>query len=165
MENPDVSCPSEAKVSVPVEGAQYISLYKSFKKMLSRDGSLVMFGSFDEMNLLDIEVPLVERADLAAAVRGDWLMAPALAMGATDYFGVRFEVVEPEGNSSEQVSFLFSAIRSYAERLHPQSRLLDSEWVFSAEDAPVSLILGLKSSCLGMALCHFFLVDQFFWYD
>jgi len=69
-----------------------------------------MFGSFDEMNLLDIEVPLVERAGLAAAVRGDWLMAPALARGTTDYFGDRLKVVEPEGNSSEQVSFLFIRI-------------------------------------------------------
>ena len=66
-------------------------------------------------------------------VRGDWLMASALALDTTDNFGVRL------GNSSEQVAFLFSAIRSYAERLHPQSRLLDSEWVSSAEDAPAGV--------------------------
>ena len=61
-------------------------------------------GAFEEMTLLEAEVPLVERAGLAAAVRAYRLLAP-----------------------------------SYCERLHPQSRLLDSEWVSSAEDAPVGV--------------------------
>ena len=65
------------------------------------------------------EIPLFQGnptsvgAGLAAAVRSAWLLAPALCFDWTDAkFGERLTPMKPEGNSSEQVTFLYSATRS-----------------------------------------------------
>ena len=59
--------------------------YKAFGKMLA----LTLMGAYEELTLLEAEVPLLERSGLAAAVRADWLMAPATENGWSDLFGER----------------------------------------------------------------------------
>lgn len=52
--------------------------------MLQRDGALTLMNAYEEMTLLEAEVPLIERAGIAAAVRADWLLAPATQNGWCD---------------------------------------------------------------------------------
>lgn len=59
-----------------------------------------------------------------------WLCCTHTHTQTTQYIPIH---LEPEGNSSEQVARLRGS-NCDSERLHPTSRLLDSEWVSAAED-------------------------------
>ena len=67
-------------------------------------------------------------------IKADWLLAPALARGEVDIFGMPITIYEAEGNSADHVAWLHRTVRTYAERLEPTSTLLDSVWVCRAED-------------------------------
>lgn len=94
--------------------------------MLQRDGALTLMNAYEEMTLLEAEVSLIERAGIAAAVRADWLLAPATQNGWCDALRTPHGRLEPEGSTARS--------NCDSERLHPTSRLLDSEWVSAAGD-------------------------------
>lgn len=70
------------------------------------DGSLLAFAAFPRYEVLSTELPLLERAGQATHAKADWLLDPRLAAGGTDDAGTPAATYEPEGNSTEQVSWL-----------------------------------------------------------
>ena len=102
------------------------SAFASRSRMLHHDGSLTLFGSFEEIALLDIEVPMIERAGFAAAVRADYLLAPALHLDFTENFQGRLTVVEPGGHAGRRKDYVTN-LGSKSHDLTPEDTLHDSE--------------------------------------